>query len=129
MRHFFFLALCAGLWSACKAPGDFPLHRDWQLFELKSKTLPAAVTITLRFEGKGKRFSGNNSCNDYSGTYEKSDPATLRFGPAMSTKKYCTAVADWESAYMTVLGMVDNYAIREGRLHLYAGTKQVAVFK
>ncbi|HNM28018.1 MAG TPA: META domain-containing protein, partial [Saprospiraceae bacterium] len=68
-------------------------------------------------------------CNDYSGTYEKSDPATLRFGPAMSTKKYCTAVADWESAYMTVLGMVDNYAIREGRLHLYAGTKQVAVFK
>ncbi|MCC6462685.1 MAG: META domain-containing protein [Saprospiraceae bacterium] len=129
MRYFLFLILGATALTCCKAPSDFPLQRDWQLLELKNKTLPADVAVTLRFEGSGKRFSGNNSCNNYNGTYEKSEPSVLRFGPAMATKKYCAAVADWESAYMTVLTTVDNYAIREGRLHLYAGTKLVAVFK
>lgn len=103
-------------------------NKTWRLVELKYKHLPASVSITLQFEAAGKRFSGNNSCNTYSGTYTL-DASTLQFGPAVSTKKYCLEMADWEAAYMTMLTTVDNYAYRDNQLRLFAGTRAVAVFE
>lgn len=114
--------------SGCKSGTSFPLAKEWKLVELKSKPVPNYVQATLIFEKSPKRFSGNNSCNNYSGTYE-SDDTTLKFGPAMSTKKYCDAVADWEAAYMNMLTTVDNYVLRDGQLKLFQGTKIVAILK
>lgn len=85
------------------------------------------MQATLKFEVKQKRYGGKNSCNAYSGTYEL-DGSTLKFGPAITTKMYCADVADWEAAFMAMLGTVDNYSNKNQELRLFAGTKLVAVF-
>lgn len=128
MKKLFCLLFMAIFLSACKTPAPFPVNREWQLIELKNKSVPASVKATLRFEPGKKRYSGKNACNNFSGTYELDD-TTLKFGPAMSTKMYCADVADWEAAFMNMLPTVDNYAYRDNQLKLFAGTKIVAIFK
>lgn len=98
------------------------------MIELKYKPVPVTVKATLTFEPAGKRYSGKNSCNTYSGSYELTGSA-LKFGPAVATKMYCADVADWEAAFMNMLPTVDNVVYRDNRLHLLAGTKIVAVFE
>lgn len=130
MKHWllFFLFLAAG-WPACKSTAPFPMHqKSWRLVELKYKHPPSNVAISLQFDAGAKRFNGNNSCNAYHGAYTL-EGSTLKFGPAVSTKKYCAELADWESAYMNMLATVDNYVYRDNQLRLFVGTKVVAVFE
>ena len=128
MKSLSCLLLLAGFVFACKPTGSLPLHREWHLVELKNKHVPANVHATLKFESAGKRYSGNNSCNAYSGTCQM-DNSTLKFGPAIATKMYCAEVADWEAAFMNMLPTVDFYVQRDGQLRLFAGTKIVAIFE
>lgn len=126
------LILAAGLVSAlffcCKTPSALPVGKDFRLVELQYKTLPADVKATLKFEAKDKHYGGYDACNTYGGSYEL-EGNTLKFGPALVTKKFCGEVSEWESAFHNMLPQVDNFRYQNNELTLYAGAKIVARFR
>jgi heat shock protein HslJ len=127
MKHLLALLSIVAVFSCCKSKEQLPMNQEFRLVELQSKPVPASIKATLKFQAANMGFSGNNSCNNYFGTYELKGSA-LQFGPAGSTKKYCATTADWETPFMQMLGMVDNYAYTDGQLRLQSGKQVLAVF-
>jgi heat shock protein HslJ len=125
-----FATLLALATMACKTSGsNLPTDREFALTELNGTApTPADAKATLLFAAADKRYGGNNACNNYSGTYQL-DGATLRLGPAMSTKKYCAETASVEAAFNEMLGKVDGFRYADGKLTLLAGAQVLAVFQ
>jgi heat shock protein HslJ len=125
-----FLSVALSL-AAChtvKNSGEFPADTEWKLIELEGNAVPDNVQATIRFETATKRYSGNDSCNSYFGTYEVA-AETLKLGAAGATIKYCSEVANWETAYLQMLPKVDGYAYEDGKLKLKAGAVILAVYE
>ena len=70
----------------------------------------------IMFKESGNQFSGNTSCNGYSGTYTKKEN-TIKFGDAIKTMIFCEGGG--EETFLKMLGKVNKFAIdSEGKLLL-----------
>jgi len=76
------------------------------------------ITINIEMNEDENRISGNNSCNEYGGSFTLSDDASIELGPIMATKIYCMENAKTEQAYMNQLALVKSTELKNGMLHL-----------
>jgi heat shock protein HslJ len=96
-------------------------------------TITPTVQISLAFSPDGT-LNGYDGCNNYFGSANLTGTATptgagLALGPVGSTKKYCSAVAEQEQQYLTILGKTSAYAVDGPRLTLTATTGDSLVFR
>lgn len=81
----------------------------------------------ILFEESGSQFSGNTSCNSYSGKYSKKEN-NIQFGNAIKTMIYCEGGG--EETFLKMLGKVNRFAFdREGKLLLLADDIPLLRFK
>jgi len=128
MKSFLIFLSITALLGGCKSNGSLPMNQVFQLVQLNGKAIPDTVKATLKFQAVENGFTGNNSCNNYFGTYELQGSA-LTFGPTGSTKKFCAETAELEQEFMHMLDAVDNYVFENGQLRLQTGEAILAVFK
>jgi heat shock protein HslJ len=64
------------------------------------------ITINIEMTGTENNISGNNSCNEYSGSFTNSEGNQISLGPIIGTKIYCVENAKTETAYMNALALV-----------------------
>lgn len=70
----------------------------------------------IMFKDLSNEFSGNTSCNGYSGKYTKKENS-IQFGDAIKTMIFCEGGG--EEAFLKMLGKVNKFAIdSEGKLLL-----------
>ena len=103
---------------------------DWVLESLGTQTLPADSTKrpTLRLDPATLHASGFTGCNQYSGTFiARGD--SLAFGPVTSTKMFCAATSELETAFLKALGETDTYRVSDSELVLRTRDGQEARFK
>ena len=85
---------------------------------------PAGANLTLGFADY--RYAGFSGCNWFQGLYSvKGDELTLE--PPAKSLGGCVSKPDaakWQASYLTALAAVANYAIEDGKLVLYAASKQ-----
>ncbi len=62
-------------------------------------------------------YSGNNSCNVFSGSYELKEGDRITFSQGINTLMACPDMTTADTLN-EVFGMVDNYAVRNGMLSL-----------
>jgi len=90
----------------------------WKLatFGMDDDVTPVVGDVTLKLDAEG-RAAGTAGCNNYGATYEV-EGDSLRFGPAVSTKKSCAdeAVMQQELSYLQALPQATRYRIEEGQL-------------
>lgn len=79
------------------------------------------------FDEQQRQFSGNTSCNGYSGTFTKKENS-IRFGDALKTMIFCEGGG--EEAYLNMLGKVNKLAFdSEGKLLLLTDDIPMMRFK
>jgi len=76
------------------------------------------ITINIEMAEDENRISGNNSCNQYSGSFTLQDDQVLELGPMLATKMYCVEKAKIEQAYMKQLALVKKAEYKNDHLHL-----------
>lgn len=76
--------------------------------------------LLLRPEGPAE---GNAGCNRFRGEAYSQKPGELRFGPLMSTKMACPALAT-ESAFTAALSQTQAYRLSGDTLRLYDAQQQ-----
>jgi heat shock protein HslJ len=76
------------------------------------------ITINIEMSEKENRISGNNSCNEYSGSFENPEGNEVEFGPMLATKMHCMEKAKIESAYMNQLALVKKAELKNDYLRL-----------
>lgn len=107
---------------------------SWVLVELDGQAVPAAPAgwspLSLEFERKGLRATGNAGVNRFGGRYEQYD-AELTFGPLALTRRIGPSeLMEAERRYTQVLSRVINWRQDGERLVLItAGDKRAAVLK
>jgi heat shock protein HslJ len=86
---------------------------DWVLVSLGTQTMPADSTKrpTLRLDTGTLHASGFAGCNRYSGTFILRGDS-LTFGPVVSTKMFCEATSELETAFLKALGATATYQVR-----------------
>lgn len=102
-------------------------NTNWELITLPGTTLPTDAKATLNF-GDSLKVNGKSFCNSYGGQ------ATLVAGKlelknVFSTKMFCQESALAETAYLKALNETTMAKMKEGRLVLLNGTKELLVFK
>ncbi|NNT72289.1 META domain-containing protein [Flavobacterium sp. IMCC34852] len=81
----------------------------------------------IMFKEAESQFSGNTSCNSYSGKYTKKENS-IQFGDAMKTMAFCEGGG--EEAFLRMLGKVNRFAFdSEGKLLLLADDIPMMRFK
>lgn len=76
------------------------------------------VTLDIAMKDGENNISGNNSCNDYSSSFNISEDATIEIDPIMTTKMYCVEKAAIEKAYMKQLNKVHKVQLKKDILEL-----------
>ena len=86
---------------------------EWVLVSLGTQTMPADSTKrpTLRLDTGTLHASGFTGCNRYSASFiSRGD--SLAFGPVVSTKMFCEATSELETAFLKALGETATYQVR-----------------
>jgi heat shock protein HslJ len=76
------------------------------------------ITINIEMTETGNSISGNNSCNEYSGSFTNPEGNQVEMGPMMGTKMYCVENAKTETAYMNALALVKKVELKNDVLQL-----------
>jgi heat shock protein HslJ len=76
------------------------------------------ITINIEMTETENRISGNNSCNQYSGSFTSPEGNQVNLGPIMGTKMYCVENAKTETAYMNALALVKKAELKNEVLML-----------
>ncbi len=119
----FSLSACAGIGTAASLE-----NTSWQLVSLNGDSPVVNTAPSIAFEDGQVR--GNSSCNTYGGEY-KLRGDTVEFGMLMSTMMACAdpAAMNQEQIYMSFLGEVEHWELRDGQLLFYQGDGDVLVFE
>ncbi|WP_284652523.1 META domain-containing protein [Flavobacterium terrisoli] len=81
----------------------------------------------IMFKDGDNQFSGNTSCNGYSGTYTKKEN-TIKFGDAIKTMIFCEGGG--EETFLKMLGKVNKLAFdNDGKLLLLTDDVPMMRFK
>ena len=114
-------------------PPASPLENiTWRLVELNGQPAlpdPNQTTVQLRFEGDSGRVTGSTGCNRLTGPYTK-DGASLRFGPAITTRMACAdpRLNEQEQRFVAALQATERHQIERDTLTLFSSTGPVARF-
>lgn len=121
MKHLFILfIILAGLNCSPKLSPDAAWgHQQWVVVEMKGVPVQQSGgrrDAHIVFDVPAKKFSGNGGCNQINGIYtlEKKD---IRFTDVISTKMSCNDI-DFENTFLSTLGSIDRYELRENQLLL-----------
>ncbi|MDX2271665.1 MAG: copper resistance protein NlpE N-terminal domain-containing protein [Cyanobacteriota bacterium] len=94
----------------------------WQLIELRGEPIEvrsdAQAVPFLLFNTKDNALQGSGGCNQLRGSYQRQAGNRLSFSQVATTQKACADMA-LESAFLEVLGMVDNYTLSNDQLSLH----------
>ena len=141
LRHSQLVAVAITLLACGKQPSGEPPKLEssspvaigageWVLVSLGTQTMPADSTKrpTLRLDTGTLHASGFTGCNRYTGSFiARGD--SLAFGPVVSTKMFCEATSELETAFLKVLGETDTYRVSGSELVLRTREGQEARFK
>lgn len=106
------------------------LGSKWKLTEIIERadlvTLFPNKIPELNFSSEELRVSGNNGCNNISGTFNLEADGKIQFGPLISTKMFCPG--DGERIFMETIELVKNARINSDVLELTDGEKVLMRF-
>jgi putative lipoprotein len=132
-----FAGLVLAILFACTTtrtpPPASPLEDiTWRLVELTGQPAlpgPNQNTARLRFERDSSRVTGSTGCNRLTGPYTR-DGASLRFGPAITTKMACAdpRLNEQEQRFVAALQATERYQIERDTLTLLGSAGAVARF-
>ncbi len=88
----------------------------WKLTELNGHKVNHSSAFIF-FSAENNRVHGNSGCNNFSGIFELKEGNQIRLSQMASTRMACPDM-DTEQAFLSVLGMADNYTISGGTLSL-----------
>ena len=96
--------------------------RTWVVHEMNidGTMTPPADGVVSSAIFSGGTVAGSAGCNNYNGSYE-TDGSSMTIGPLVSTLMFCEGAMDQETAYLTLLGSVDSYAVSGSDLTLSNG--------
>lgn len=146
MQKFFFLLLMASILVlvACKAkktvtevspedsvfePLDQRLHDIWVLTTMNGTELDrnkARPRLEL-FPGEG-RIAGSGGCNELFGQMDGMGKEIV-FRSVGTTKMFCRDLMQMENEFLSQLQSVNKYRIKDLKLHLFDGKKEVLIFQ
>ena len=120
--------------AACATSGNPPAapleNTHWRLAELGGR--PAAGTggqrdAHLQFSQDSARVAGSTGCNRLTGTFTR-DGATLRFGPAATTRMACldAQLNQQEQGFLDALRATERYEIAGDTLTLLGAAGPLA---
>ena len=105
-----------------KAPRDARLEdKRWELTEVMGQPVavsPEGSQAFVRFDGAQGTVNGNNSCNNFFGTYVLAKGGRVRFGDDLAATMMACPDMTVEVAFMDALRRIDNYAIDGENLSL-----------
>src|SRR6186997_2518703 len=94
-------------------------HQEWVVVEMKGVPVQQSGgrrDAHIAFDVAAKRFSGNGGCNQVNGNYSV-DKKEIRFNEVLSTKMSCNDI-EFENTFISILGSIDKYEIKENDLLL-----------
>ncbi len=102
-----------------------PLYETkWLLKKIHSEAGVEDVTTKafIKFDELKKSAAGNGSCNSFgsSTTINKNE---LSLKNIFSTKMYCEGVQKTEDNFLSSLGKITRYEVKENRLNLFNGNE------
>lgn len=101
----------------------------WKLIQMEGVTQQNSP-ITISFNLKDHRFSGNSGCNNYFGTYDAGS-TTIAFGAAASTRRACMdkTLNELERKFLNILGSKNfKFDVADQTLNLYQNDRLVLMF-
>ncbi len=94
-------------------------NQRWILVEMKGVPVQQSGgrrDAFISFETPDKRFSGNGGCNQINGNYTLTKNE-IQFSDVVNTKMSCSDIA-FENTFLTILGSIDHYEIKNGDMLL-----------
>lgn len=118
MKAFFILlGFSALMFNGCKELED--INGSYQVTTVDGQDMIGqGITVNIEMSEEENRISGNNSCNEYMGTFQNPESNKIEVGAIMATKMYCTEKAQIEKTYMTQLALVKKAEVKNDILRL-----------
>ena len=129
---FALLPLIACATGTPRSPASPLENTAWRLVELGGQPAlpgPNQNQPQLRFTGDSLRVVGSTGCNRLSGSYTR-DGASLRFGPAITTKMACVdqRLNEQETRFLAALRATERHEIQSDTLTLIGASGPLARF-
>lgn len=88
------------------------INGNWTLQSINGVVHPemSRVTMMLNISENEKTISGNDACNQYSGTVKVLDEKNIEFSPMVSTKRACMIPAKFAQEYYNALSQIRTYS-------------------
>ena len=87
------------------------LNNEWKLLSINGATIGETQKIPqIKFQLEEKRFSGNDGCNQVSGSIEEINNRLIKFGPMMGTKMACMDMSVPDK-FAAAIASVSSYRI------------------
>ena len=127
LKTILILSLLSLILAACASKTANLEGTSWQLVNFAEKAIVPNYVPTISFE-EG-RVGGNSSCNTYGGEY-KTNGEQIEFGMLMSTMMACADndAMMQEQEYLALLGEVESWALRDGKLYLFTVDGATLIF-
>ncbi len=97
------------------------VEKTWKLSELYGSPVTTEREANIIFHIDGNRFSGNASCNRFSGSYQIQTNNRIILSQAVATRMMCIDMQT-ETGFMEVLSRADSYSITNDTLILTRAT-------
>lgn len=100
----------------------------WKLVTLFGKEIKSNEAF-ITFSTEDNRFFGNNSCNNFNGSFEIKNGSQLKLSEAATTMMACADTAT-EKQFMEALNTADNFSLNDNTMTLNkARMAPLAIFK
>lgn len=132
MKNYYLLIAMLLLFSCSvtKTSSDYPVldGPKWVMTQMDGKMSTLGDKVFLKFDDKEDKASGKAACNSFSCSYV-AVRNTLLFEEVASTKMYCEGVMDTENKFISNLGKVKRYEVKNDMLYLYSSESLLMIFK
>lgn len=90
---------------------DSLLNNEWQLMSIHGEAIGETQKIPqIKFQLEENRFSGNDGCNQISGSIVEINNTVIKFGPIMGTKMACMNMSVPDK-FAVAMASVSSYRI------------------
>lgn len=107
---------------------DYVLKRKWKLIQMNGVTQTTSP-VYITFDGEKKHVTGKSGCNNFFGSYDKSEE-TLVFKQMAGTRMACSEELNkLEHQFLSLLGdKAFKFDVADQTLNLYQNNKLVLMF-
>jgi heat shock protein HslJ len=115
--------------DSTSAPLDVRLHDIWVLTTINGEELDRTkARPRLELYPKEGRISGNGGCNELFGQMDGMGKE-ITFRNVGTTKMFCRDIMELENNFLTLLQQAQTYRIKDLKLYLFEGKKEILVFQ